>query len=86
MMMAPPGCETIALEYGERYLLVWGDEIGHVRAIKILIEAGDEEVVHYGKPVDSNSVTQESKQDEESLPPEPNPWMEWLEDVDFGDL
>jgi hypothetical protein len=86
MMIAPPGCETIALEYGDRYILVWGDAIGAVRAIKVLIEAGDEEVVHYGRPVDSGPAASESMQDEESLPTETNPWMEWLEDIDFGDL
>jgi hypothetical protein len=86
MTIAPPGCETIALEYGDRYILVWGDAIGAVRAIKILIEAGDEQAVHYGGQVDSDPTTAESMQDEESMLMETNPWTEWLEDIDFGDL
>jgi hypothetical protein len=86
MMMAPPGCEMIALEYGDSYILVWGDEIGAIRAVKILIEKGDDQVVHYGKMVDEDGAAPASAQGEENLSLETSLWTELLEDIDFGDL
>ncbi len=87
IVQMPPGAEGLAFQRGDKYVLAWGSAIGIMAVTKIVLDNGDERVIHTGNniglrehlppmvPVDDYEATKENL----SL------WHHWLEDVDFGD-
>ncbi len=78
IVMPPSGSTTVALERGDKYILVWGPAIGTVTAAKILLEPGEEQAIHHGAVL---AETDPCSCDENA-----DVWEEWLRDVDLSEL
>jgi hypothetical protein len=84
-MVLPPGCVTLALERGTKYILGWGPTVGTVAATKILLEVGDEQAFHHGNAASGQALPELAEVEQGPLTDDLSLWDEWLEDIDLGE-